>query len=47
MKPFDGKPSMYIDFDKESNKESFKLKVDDHVKISRYKNIFEKCYVPN
>ena len=38
---------MYIDFNKESNKKSSKLKVDDHAKISKYRNIFEKCYVSN
>ena len=47
MKPVDLKPSMYIDFNKENNKESLKFKVGDNVKISKDKNIFAKGYVPN
>ena len=46
-KPVDVKPSMCIDFDKESNKEGPKFKVGDLVRISRYKNNFAKDYVPN
>ena len=38
---------MYIDLNKENNKESPKFKLGDHVKISKYKNIFAKGYVPN
>ena len=40
-------PSMYIDFDKENNKEGPKFKVGDNVRISKHKNIFAKSYVPN
>ena len=40
-------PSMYIDFDKENNKEGPKFKVVDSVRISKHKNIFAKSYVPN
>ena len=47
MNPFDVKPSMYIDFHKESNKESPTFKVSDNVRISKYKNIFAKGYVSN
>ena len=47
MKPVDVKASIYIDFNKESNKACTKLKVGDHVKISKDKNIFTKVYVPN
>ena len=47
MKPVDVNPSMYIDSDKENNKEGPKFKVGDHVKISEYKNIFSKGYVTN
>ena len=36
MKPVDVKPSMYIDFNKENNKEGPKFKVGDHVRISKY-----------
>ena len=46
MKPIDVKPSIYIDFNKENNKGP-KFKVGDHVRISKYKNIFAKCHVPN
>ena len=42
MKPADVKPKMYIDFDKVNNQEGSKLKVDDNVRISKYKNIFCK-----
>ena len=47
MKPINVKPSMYIDFNKENNKGSPKLKVGDNVRISKYKNVFAKGYVPN
>ena len=47
MKPVDVKPSIYIDFNKENNKEGPKVKVVDHVRISKYKNIFAKVFVPN
>ena len=30
-----------------SNKENPKFKVGHHVRISKYKNIFAKVYVPN
>ena len=40
MKPVDVNPSMYIDFNK--GKEGPEFKVGDHVKISKYKNIFTK-----
>ena len=30
MKPVDVKPSMYIDFNKENNKENLKYQVGDH-----------------
>ena len=46
MKLFDVKSSTYIDFNKEINKEGSKFKVGDHVRISKYKNIFAKDYVP-
>ena len=47
MKPDDVNPSMYIDFNKENNKESPKFEIDDIVRISKYKNIFARGYVPN
>ena len=47
MKPADVKDSTYIDFKKESNDKNPKFKVGDHVRISNYKNIFAKGYMPN
>ena len=41
------KPSMYIDFNKENYKEDLKFKIDGNVRISKYKNVFAKGYVPN
>ena len=41
------KSSTYIDFDKKNNKENTKFNVGDHVRISKYKNIFAKAYVSN
>ena len=47
MKPFDVKDHTYIDFKKEVNDKDPKFKVGDHVRISKYKNIFAKGYTPN
>ena len=47
MKLANVKPRTYIDFDKDSNKKDLKFEVDDHVKISKYKNILAKGYVQN
>ena len=47
MKSADVNPSMYIDFNKENSKEGPKFKVGDQVRISKYKKIFAKGYVPN
>ena len=43
IKPVDIKSSTYID----CNKEDPKFKVSDHVRISKYKNIFAQVYTPN
>ena len=40
MKPVDVKDNTYIDSIKEVNDKDFKFKVDDHLRISKYKNIF-------
>ena len=37
----------YIDFNKENNKEGLKFEFGDHVRISKYKNIFAQGYTPN
>ena len=47
MKPIDVKDNTYINIDKEVNDKGTKFKVDDHVRISKYKNIFAKGYIPN
>ena len=47
MKPVDVKDNSYIDFDKEVNVKDPKFQVGDHVRISKYKNIFAKGYTPN
>ena len=47
MKPIDVKANTYIDFGKEVNDNDPKFKVGDHVRISKYKNIFAKGYSPN
>ena len=47
MKPVDVKDNTYIDFEKEVNNKGPKFKIGDHVRISKYKNIFAKGYTPN
>ena len=47
MKPVDVTDNTYIDFKKEINDKDPKFKVRDHVRISKYKNIFAKGYIPN
>ena len=42
MKPLDVNWSTYIDFSVKHNDKDPKFKVDDHVKISKYINIFTK-----
>ena len=52
VKPVDVKDNTYIDSaqlhsSKEVNDKDPKFKVGDHVRISKYKNIFAKGYTPN
>ena len=47
MKPVAVKSSTYINSTKEINGEDSKFEIGDLVKISKYKNIFTKGYVPN
>ena len=47
MKPIEVKDNTYIDSIKEVNNEDSKFKGGDHVRISKYKNIFVKGYTPN
>ena len=46
-KPVDVKDNRYVDFKKEVNNKDPKSKVGDHVRSSKYKNIFAKGYIPN
>ena len=52
MKPIDVKDNTYIDLvelysEKEVNDKDPKFKIGDHVRISKYKNIFARWYMPN
>ena len=47
MRFIDVKDNIYINTDKEINNKDRKFKVGDHVRISKYKNIFAKGYMPN
>ena len=47
MKTVDVKDNANIDFNKEVNDKDSKFKVGDHVRISKYKNIFAKGQTPN
>ena len=47
MKPVDVKTSTYIESSKEINYQDPKFKIDDVVRIPKYKNNFEKGYASN
>ena len=47
MKSVDVKSNTYINSSNEINDKGLKFKSSDIVRISRYKNIFSKCYIPN
>ena len=47
MKPIDVTSDSYAEYDEDSNITKHKFKVGDHVKISKYKNIFPKEYTQN
>ena len=47
MKPIDLKPDSYAEYSVESNEKDFKFQVGDHVRLSKYKNIFAKGYAPD
>ena len=47
MKPIDVTYNTYINIDKEVNDKDPKLQVGEHVRISKYKNIFAKGFTPN
>ena len=47
MKPVDVKSGTCINSSKETTDENPKVKIHNIVRISKYKNIFAKSYVPN
>ena len=47
MKPIDVTSNSYAEYNKDFNKKDPKFKVGDYVRISKYKNIFDKEYTPN
>ena len=47
MKPIDVISDSYVEYNEDSNKVKPKFKVGDHVRISKYKNIFAKGYTQN
>ena len=47
MKPVDVKQITYIESSKEISYQDPKFKIGDIIRISKYKNIFAKCHVPN
>ena len=46
-KPIDVTSDSYAEYNEDSNITKPKFKVGDHVRISKYKNIFAKGYTPN
>ena len=46
MKPKDVKDGSFIENNEEKNKKDPQFKVGDHVRISKYKIIFAKGYIP-
>ena len=47
MKPKDVTNNKFIEYVEETNQKDPKFKIGDHVRISKYKNIFAKGYLPN
>ena len=47
MKPIDVTGDSHAEYNENSNEKDPKFKVGDHVRISKYKNIFSKGYTPN
>ena len=47
MKPINVTSDSYADYNEDSNEKDPKFKVGDHVRISKYKNIFAKGYFQN
>ena len=47
MKPIDVGDDSFTEYNDESNEKDPKFKVCDHVRISKFKNVFAKGYTPN
>ena len=47
MKPIDVKSNSYAECNVDCNAKDPKFKIDDHVRISKYKSIFAKGYTRN
>ena len=47
MRPIDVKNDSFAKYNEKSNEKDPKFKVNDHVRISKYKNAFTKGYKPN
>ena len=47
MKPIDVTSDSYAEYNEDSNVTKPKFKVSDHVRISKYRNIFAKAYTKN
>ena len=47
MKPVDVKSNTYSNSSKEINDKDLKFKIGDIVRLSKFRNIFAKDYVPN
>ena len=47
MEPIDVKSDSFAEYNEEYNEKDPKFKVGDHVRISKYKNVFAKDYKPN
>ena len=44
MKPIDVKNDSFAEYYEESNEKDPKFKLNDHVRVSKYKNALAKCY---
>ena len=47
MKPVDVGDDSFAEYNEKSNEKYPKFKVGDHVRISKFKNVFAKGYTPN
>ena len=47
MKPVDVGDDSFAEYNEESNEKDPKFRTGDHVRISKYKNVFAKGYAPN